>query len=129
MKEESKIRQLFNSKTLTITVLALIVLLVLAFFRDKVRQEDLTSELGKKESDIVELESERIRLAEMVDILESSDYIEREARLRLGLVKPGEKVISVPDGAMPHVASTTIQIIESRGSNARQWFEYFFPNS
>lgn len=86
------------------------------------------------QQDIVRLQQESVDLAERNRLLASSatafaspDTVEREARLKLGLQKPGENVVVVEasirrerrdgGGAAP---------VLERESNAAKWWEYFF---
>jgi cell division protein FtsB len=123
-----QLKKILKSKTLTVVVVVLVLLVALAIYKDYKRQQDLSDEINKQELAIDKLEQERLQLSEVIEILESADYIEREARLRLGLVKPGEKVISVPESARPAIsaASTTAGLSQPEKSNPANWFEYFF---
>ena len=89
---QTKLLRFFSSKLFTVLAIVIIFLVGLAFYRDYVKQQDLNQELSKLDIDIAELAGKKIDLARLVDILESSNYIEKEARLRLGLKKIGEKV-------------------------------------
>lgn len=86
------------------------------------------------QNEIEQLEGRKLELAELLNRLDSPDALDKEARTRLGLKKPGERVIILRgfDGASstwtdqgvmmaPAPSSTT----ETR-SNPVLWFDYFF---
>ena len=124
---QTKLLRFFSSKLFTVLAIVIIFLVGLAFYRDYVKQQDLNQELSKLDIDIAELAGKKIDLARLVDILESSNYIEKEARLRLGLKKIGEKVISVPANARPagKVLGEAVELKDKR-LNTLQWFDFFF---
>ncbi|HPF95321.1 MAG: septum formation initiator family protein [Candidatus Magasanikbacteria bacterium] len=91
-------------------------------------------ELKRMQNEIEQLEGRKLELAELLNRLDSPDALDKEARTRLGLKKPGERVIILRgfDGASstwtdqgvmmaPAPSSTT----ETR-SNPVLWFDYFF---
>lgn len=51
------------------------------------------TEIGKIRSQMTDLQTKNAELRKQVQQLSSNAYIEREAREKLGLVKPGEKII------------------------------------
>jgi cell division protein FtsB len=124
---QTKLLRFFSSKLFTVLVIAVIFLVGLAFYQDFIKQQDLSQELTKLDTDIAQLADKKIELARLIDILESSNYTEREARLRLGLKKEGEKVISVPANARPsgEVLGQATKL-ENKKPNPLQWFDFFF---
>lgn len=127
---QKRILNIFSSKLFTTSVLVIIMLIAFAFYRDRQQQADINQELVKLQQEIDSLDTKKLELANLVDILESSNYIEREARLRLGLKKPGEKVISVPENARPEpqVLGVATELEEKRPPY-KQWFDFFFLRS
>jgi len=125
--KQTKLLRFLSSKIFTVLALVIIFLVGLAFYRDYVKQQDLNQEISNLGFDIEELAGKKIDLARLIDILESSNYIEREARLRLGLIKIGEKVISVPANARPagQVLGEAVELADKK-LNPLQWFDFFF---
>lgn len=125
--QPKKVFRIFSSKAFTTVLLAFVALIGFALVRDYQKQKDITTETASLEQEIEGLEAQKIELSRLVDVLESTNYIEQEARLRLGLKKDGEKVISVPENARPKVlGASVVENLEDRPSNPRQWFNYFF---
>ena len=86
------------------------------------------------QSEIEQLEGRKLELAELLNRLDSSDALDKEARTRLGLKKPGERVIILrgfdgtsstwsDDGIVLTAVSSSAP--ETR-TNPQLWFDYFF---
>lgn len=87
--------------------------------------------LWKKQDLIVEakknLEVEKKRhevLQQQLKLVESDAFVEREARDKLFMVKPGEKIVILPS-ISPEVEGSRNQKKESL-PNWKQWLELFF---
>jgi len=89
----------------------------------------LNQEIDNFKIEIEELEKNNKQLADLMEYLKKEPYLEREARLKLNLMKPGEKVIILPDESIQE-ASVTENIIESSSeeetANYWEWWQYFF---
>lgn len=81
-----------------------------------------------------ELSKQQLRqeqLQTMIDYLSSPTFQEREARLQLGLKKPGERVVVVPPETDNTNNNINGQVATVAGDNARptapnRWWDYFF---
>lgn len=88
------------------------------------------------QSEIERLEGRKLTLAELIRRLDSPDAIDKEARTRLGLRKPGERVIilrGVDDPATwqevdPDLAVEAGGVLADDRTNARRWLDYFFSS-
>lgn len=120
--------------------LFVIVSLVLFFVvsvssvRETYREWKFDQELKRMQSEIEQLEGRKLELAELLNRLDSSDALDKEARTRLGLKKPGERVIILrgfdgtsstwsDDGIVLTAVSSSAP--ETR-TNPQLWFDYFF---
>ena len=121
------ILQLLSSKVTTGVVSVLIILVAFGLYTNYTRQKPVQQEISKLEKEIEELQGKKIELAKLAEVLESANYIEKEARSRLGYKKPGEKVVSIPESARPkpRVLGTS-EALETRPTNPIMWFRYFF---
>ncbi|OGY07625.1 MAG: hypothetical protein A3D24_02300 [Candidatus Blackburnbacteria bacterium RIFCSPHIGHO2_02_FULL_39_13] len=52
--------------------------------------------IDEVEADVKKLEKEQVSLIELKERAESSEFVEKEAREKLGLVKPGDVVVVLP---------------------------------
>ena len=79
------------------------------------------------ESEIARLEQQRSRISDILKDAETPEFLEREARLRLGLQKPGETVLIVPDGAAgAQVRGAQTEVPPASSSNAAKWWRRMF---
>lgn len=78
-------------------LLSLILFLFLAFSfgREYVRNKQISKSIAQLESQAQMLEERNVEIAQINAQLESEQFLEKEARLRLGLVKSGERVVVV----------------------------------
>jgi cell division protein DivIC len=77
-------------------------------------------------SDVVTLEEKRGRLEEELTYKKTESFIEKEARNKLGLVRPGEQVFVVRNvlGDESYRAGDTVDT--GPVSNVRMWIDLFF---
>jgi cell division protein FtsB len=104
-----------------------------AYVRTIQRGEVLDHRIQSLQSDIEELSKRREELLQLKELTESPEFVEREARARLGLKKQGEHVIIVPSNSIePYIREGQ----EAGGlpdayqgmTYPRRWFYYFFGN-
>jgi cell division protein FtsB len=98
------------------------------FSGEFLRNRSLQAEIDRLEAEAGELESKNLEIARLGRRFTSDEVVEREARLKLGLQKPGESVIIVrdvsprPEG--PPAGAPTSD--EPPVSHAMKWWRYFF---
>ncbi len=111
---------------------AIFLLAVWGFAGEFIRNRETQTEIDRLSGQVAELESKNFEIARLGQKLATSDMLEREARLNLGLQKPGESVIIVQDAEPPLPAparppSPSEQAGE-RVSNVGKWWHYFFKS-
>lgn len=79
---------------------------------------------------VATLEGKKLHLTDTLQRLQAPDTLDKEARLRLGVQKPGERVFVIP-AAEAAVANNVGEGDGSSGSaadisNPYKWFQYFF---
>ena len=87
-------------KKLTLKKLIIMVFLIIfgiSYTRQIITMNRIENEIAKKQAELEELTEKNERLQEEVEKIDlnSESYIEKLARERLGMIKPGEKVINV----------------------------------
>ncbi len=75
---------------------AVVLLLGMSFGREYIRNQQIQRTIAALEIKEVQLSSRNREIASLNRELETGLYLEREARSRLGLVKPGERVVILP---------------------------------
>ena len=86
---------LFYSSFFSIILILILILILFGFFKVHFQKEEIAKEIFALEEEIKKLEGERINLLETLEYLKSDFYKEKEAREKLEMQKPGEKVIII----------------------------------
>ncbi|MDP2708642.1 MAG: septum formation initiator family protein [bacterium] len=129
---------LYNQKFLTLLGLAAIILISVPFAKNSIKQYRINKEINGLKKEISELQDKNSDLKNFVSYLESDQFAEEQARLKLGLKKPGEEltVIKKGDNEAPAGAVLPNNIFNIPGynkekpprlaANPEKWFYYFF---
>lgn len=126
----------FNQKFLTLLGLAAIILISFPFAKNTLKQYRVNKEISELKKEISDLQNKNVDLKNFVSYLESDQFAEEQARLNLGLKKPGEEltVIKPASDALAGTSSgATIFDIpgykrskpEAKKSNPKKWLSYF----
>lgn len=128
MMRRTPSRSLLTSKIALLIGCAVVVLVIVATVRESQRRRSIQREIRSIEDEIARIEQQRERLTDLVEHAGSPEFLEREARLRLGLQRPGETVLIVPDAATGSGAAGegSPEPGEAPPSNLRKWWQYIF---
>ncbi len=111
-----------NNKVVLLTPRA-IILVILAMFliglsiapaRELLRQR---KELNNLEQELAAIKGENQNLRDEVERLNTDDYIEQQARARLGLIKPGEKAYVIVPPKQENQKSQEEKSLDKSGEN------------
>ncbi len=107
---------------------AILLLVGVSTIRETYQGWKVDQEIDTMRAEANALEGRRAELANLIQQLNSPEVIDREARERLDLRKPNERVVVVDPQAL---SSSTVNLAspdlsESSASNPRKWFAYFF---
>lgn len=111
-------------------VLGVIILFVLGFGYNLLVQTNVALKSGERLSTaadaVYKLEARNKELKEKLSQTESPDFIEEQARNKLGLGKTGETMVIIPDDKLKLVmeASQSAQVV--RLPNWLGWWKVFF---
>ena len=96
--------------------------------RESYRKYQLTKELDSLRQEIETLQQSNDELASLIEFYQQQSYLEKEARLKLNLKQPGEKVVIVPEAEAPdsNEEEPKEEKEEAKESNWWKWWEYFF---
>lgn len=121
-------------RNLALAVAALAALALLAgagFVRELVRSRQIDREIRALHEEAERLRARNFEVARLQSSIGSSEFLEREARLKLGLRKDGEQVVvlrkhdaSLGEGTKEDLLSAAASS-EGEWSNPKKWFMYF----
>lgn len=79
-----------------IIIIGFIIFFVISYIRQSVTMSRIQKEISSKQQQLNEMKQKNERLQDEVEKINSNspDYIEKLARERLGMIKPGEKVVN-----------------------------------
>jgi cell division protein FtsB len=124
MDKESKIKNFFSSANLLLVLTIILIFLICSLARQTIKYFTIKKEINNLEKDIEKMEKKNLEMSASLEYLNSEFYKEKEARLKFGLQKPGEKVIIL----VPPKNQEEIEVVPSprRESNLIKWWRYFF---
>lgn len=131
----------FDSRLFVIVLIGLVGLLLVSVTREAIRRVQIAREIGIVQEQLNRQQDRNAQMELLTNVLNTSVAQEKQSRLTLNSIAPGEKVIiiqSEADGSgkgatadqivLPNGETVdTIEQVHS-GSNPKKWFDYFFRN-
>ena len=79
-----------------LVIIGFVIFFVCSYVRQFITMNRIKQEISDKQTQLEEIEQKNERLQDEVDKInsDSEDYLEKLARERLGMIKPGEKVVN-----------------------------------
>jgi|SRR3989344_5580951 len=114
-------RVIWESSAFTIFLVLILVLSLIKMTREIMVRREIDREIRQLENNLVQLEGQKSEVERLISYLDTDEYVEKESRLKLNLLKPGEKQINLSDSAAELVSPQ-----EDDKSNIAKWFDYFF---
>jgi len=122
-------KKILSSKVFLFVIVLALITVAVNVGRESYRKYQLTQEINKLKTEIERLEGKNEQLANLMEYLKEEPYLEKEARLKLNLKKPGEKVIILSnkkqEQQQEEVLSDIPELTEENGDYWK-WWEYFF---
>ncbi len=138
-REKNNFKKIFfNQKFLTLLGMAAIISISFPFVKNSLKQRGINKEISGLKQEIADLRDKNVDLKKFVSYLGSDQFAEEQARLNLGLKKPGEELVVIKPAAGETTGGTssgnTIFNINGGGkvnidvkkSNPKKWLDYFF---
>ena len=115
---------------LVIFLLVLILIgIIAAVGKESYRKYQIDKEVGGIKKEIESLKEENQALSNLLDYFNSEESLEKEARLKLNLLKEGEKlVIITPNKKTDSENQLSEDIEEKQPSNFEKWLKYLFKD-
>ena len=94
-KKKKSFQEIFLSVLFVFFTLAIIGLLAVSNFKIRERRKELLAQIETLEKEIQNAEKKNQELKAGISESQTEDYLEKEAREKLGLKKPGEEVVAI----------------------------------
>lgn len=140
---QSLLTRLIHWRFLFLVNAILIVLLSVTFGREFFRDRSIQKEITQLQGQADQLAVRNLSLSQLQTAIQTQSFIEREARLKLGMKKPGEEVVVIqeqtpvdisqngtstdPSDPLDFVLDETSS--KERIANPTKWWYYFFRKS
>jgi cell division protein FtsB len=99
------------------------------FAREALRTRQIDREIQALRQEADRLRIHNFQVSSLQASLDSGEFLEREARMKLGLQKEGEQVVVLrKDSVRPSTEASAASVIQSTSegwSNAKKWWNYF----
>jgi len=142
VQKGKKIKKILSSKIFLFIVIFIFIFLLIGLIRETYRKHQLKNEINQFQTSINKLEGENKKLIDLMDYFKEDSYLEKEARIKLNLKKPGETVVVLSKDVVNGVevirrgSLETEEINEDNNeiqekeetSNHWKWWEYFFQS-
>lgn len=119
-------KKLLYSKSFIIFLFLILILTAIGLGRESYRYFRINQGIKDLEERIEELETSNEELSKMEEYFKSEEFLEKQARLKLNLTKPGEKLIIIKQIEEDLEEITQKEGIAKEISNIKKWFDYFF---
>jgi cell division protein FtsB len=117
--------QLMKKKLIPSLIIIFSLYLIVSLSReifDLIQKEKI---IGKEQLKLEELKVETQVLKEQLDYVQSEEFVEKEAREKLGMTKPGETVVILPEDFKEMVDQSQGVIEPKEVPNWKQWLGLF----
>ena len=94
-KKKKSFQEIFLSVLFVFFTLAIIGLLTVSNLKIRERRKELLAQIETLEKEIQNAEKKNQELKAGISESQTEDYLEKEAREKLGLKKPGEEVVAI----------------------------------
>ncbi|KKU07563.1 MAG: Septum formation initiator [Candidatus Magasanikbacteria bacterium GW2011_GWA2_45_39] len=101
-------------------------LFLFGFLKASMQDYVVRKEIKALEHEKAQLSQNKLNLLERLQDAKSDSFVEKEARLKFGLQKPGESVILFNTGDTGPEEGKTTSTTKDTTSNAGDWRRYFF---
>lgn len=116
-------RLLADKRIFAIIALIFLLLILVPLAKSYSRKRLIEKEIEGIQQEIASFEAKNSDLREMIDYLQSDQSLEEQARLSMGLKRPGETVAVITESAVGVQITKTEEVIAP--PNWQKWWRYF----
>lgn len=125
--------RIWNSRAFVLFLIVVLLMILSSVVREIVQRVETQREITRLEEEVAQLSQRNTEVTNAIALLQTSTFYEKEARLKLGVQKPGEQLVLLPDNAnrgeivLPsqHDASGGNASATEGISHPRRWFNFF----
>ncbi len=122
-----KMSKLTSSSFFIFLLILILIGVVTAASREGYRRYKVDKEIAELKDQINSLEEENSSLYSLLGHFQSEEFLEKEARLKLNLIKQGEKLVIIDsDKKISSQQSNNQGEQKEQISNFKRWWSYFF---
>ena len=118
--------KLLYSKSFLVFLVVILILVVIALGQESYRYFRVNQQIKDLENKIEELKKSNEELVGLEQYFQSEEFLEKQARLKLNLTKPGEKLIIIKQIEEDLEEFGQEQGLAKELSNIQKWWQYFF---
>ena len=124
-------KRFFQSRLFFVVGIGVLLLLSINLTRAQLKDRAISAETEKLQAEVNALEAERQGYDSLLSLLNTSAFLEKEARKSLGYAKPGEQVVVIEKNAECRMQNAECEGIGGvkEVSNPEKWWIYFFGES
>ncbi len=104
----------------------ILVTLFISIGRNLVRSYEIKKETSLLKEEVQKLEGRNKELSYLINFFNTNSFAEEQARLKLGLGKPGESAIVVQGEETRNPSAAAAPAETAINSNPKKWWNYFF---
>ncbi|MCC6639248.1 septum formation initiator family protein [Candidatus Falkowbacteria bacterium] len=126
--QHTAILRFFSSRLFFVVAGVLILFIVIADAKAILRRKQVSQEITQLKSEIAQLEKSQEGFNNVLEYLQSEEFIKQEAKIKFGMRNEGERVIVLHDTQDTRRAVDTSELEPQNAniSNPRKWMIYFF---
>ena len=130
------LKRILGSSIITLIGLVVFAYIFMSFGREYIRRYQVNKEIDRLQKEVEKMEGENLKFVELTDYLNSNQFIEKEARDKLGYGKTGENSVIIEkdsqtnNSLVEQADGSTAKVAENIKAlpNPNKWWFYFFNN-
>lgn len=117
-----------ESKIAVFALWGLIIMLSLTLVKNVTRANQIHTQIEAERSKLIKIQTDNEKLEAQIAMTQSSEFIEREMRDKLGLGKVGETMVVLPDAdSLRKLAPViSVEVDTLPDPNWKKWMKLFF---
>lgn len=135
-ERESLFKRILGFRFLFIINGIVLLLFSFAFGREYLRNREIQGDISRLQEQAEELAARNLQITELKTAFQTESFVEREARLKLGMKKPGEQVVVIQREEEGSASSPQdpLRILNNPNepddvANPTKWWYYFFDKT